>query len=67
MLIVSVSNLVVDELIQGDLMGNQGQGAASQLLWLPHPGIHHQGWKLQWRGDICALQKPSAHGNLILF
>ena len=47
-------------------MGDQGQGAASQLLRLPHPGLHHQGWQLQRGGDIRAVQEPPAHGNLIL-
>ena len=45
-------------------MGDQGQGAAGQLLWLPHPGFHHQGRKLQRGGDLCSLQEPSAHGNI---
>ena len=54
-------------LIQGNLMGDQGQGPAGQLLWLPHPGFHHQGRKLQRRGDLCALQEPAAHGSVLCF
>jgi hypothetical protein len=51
---------------QGNLMGDQGQGAAGQLLRLPHPGLHHQGGQLQRGGDICAVQEPPAHGNILI-
>ena len=48
-------------------MGDQGQGAASQLLRLPHPGLHHQSRQLQRGGDLCAVQEPPAHGNNLLY
>lgn len=46
-------------------MGDKGQGAASQLLRLSHPGLNHQGRQLQRGGDLRAVQEPPAHGKLL--
>lgn len=46
-------------------MGNQGQGATSQLLWLADSGIDHPSWVLQWRGDLRSIQEPPPYGKLV--
>lgn len=51
------------EFLQGNLMGNKGQGATGQLFWLTHPGIHHSNWVFQWRRNLCSIQELASHGT----
>lgn len=51
---------------QRNLLGNQGQGATGQLLWLTHTSLVDSCWVFQWGRDLCSIQEPSSHGNKLI-
>ena len=55
-----------ERILQGNLVGDEGEGAASELLRVTHSGFLHPRWLLQWRGDICSFQESCSNGTLFL-